>query len=97
MLFRSRRPVALDQDQNLLELCSHVIWARTMPNLTINTNRKGIVVSEPGTGFSVIYDEGTSDAEIERLRAEVAAEAGVDPANVERWIHRIIVYPPPRR
>jgi hypothetical protein len=30
-------------------------WARTMPHLSLNVDRYGIVVSEPGTEFSVIY------------------------------------------
>jgi hypothetical protein len=55
-----------------------------------------LAAKKPGPCLRIIFDEGTSDAEIERLQAEAAAEAGVDPASVERWIHYSIVYPPPR-
>jgi hypothetical protein len=54
-----------------------------------------LAATKPRPCLEIIFDEGTSDAEIERLQAEGAAVAGVDPAGVE-WIHRIIVYPPPR-
>ncbi len=56
-----------------------------------------LAATKPRPRLQIIFDKGTSDAEIERLRAETAAEAGVDPARVERWIHYTIVYPPPRR
>jgi hypothetical protein len=45
-----------------------------------------LAATRPRPCLQIIFDEGTSDAEIERLQAEAAAEAGVDPANV-KWIH----------
>jgi hypothetical protein len=54
-----------------------------------------IAATKPRPCLKIIFDEGTSEAEIKRLEAEAAAEAGVDPASV-RWIHITIVYPPPR-
>ena len=54
-----------------------------------------LAATKPRPCLQIIFDEGTSDVEIERLQAKAAAEAGVKPANVE-WIHRVIVYPPPR-
>ena len=54
-----------------------------------------LAAKRPRPCLQIIFDEGTSDAEIERLQAKAAAEAGVDPANV-KWIHYVIVYPPPR-
>ncbi len=54
-----------------------------------------LAATRPRQCLHVIFDEGTSDAEIARLHAEAASEAGVDPVSV-KWIHRVIVYPPPR-
>ena len=54
-----------------------------------------LTATRPRPCLHIIYPEGTSEAEIKRLEAEAAAEAGVDAASV-RWIHITIVYPPPR-
>jgi hypothetical protein len=54
-----------------------------------------LAATKPRPCLQIIFDEGTNDAEIERLHAEAAAEAGVDPTSVE-WIHCRIVHPKPR-
>lgn len=42
-----------------------------------------------------IASKGTDQAGIEKRQAEAAAEAGVGPARVELWIHRVMISPPP--
>lgn len=51
---------------------------------------------QPYRCLQIIFYDGASDEEIERLKAEAAAEAGVTVADATLWIHRRIISPPPR-
>jgi len=51
--------------------------------------------AHPRPVLQIISEKGASEAEIKRLQAEAAAEAGMDPASID-WIHYVVVSPPPR-
>lgn len=51
--------------------------------------------TKPHRCLQIIFHDGASDEEIERLKAEAAAEEGVAVSDVTLWIYRRIITPKP--